>query len=172
MKRSFWQPIQSSQIGVNGRTVLHGIQLLFILGRDGIGVIDWKHESDDSCSNDLGTLFHQTSVSLTRNTNTTWSTSCWEPKTRHTDWTWDASFYSRNPTICSSADEEYRNRTPLKEGTECCLAIIVLDKEHISRREAYSTSRPCLLHSWCSRDGTEDPVLNDDTRSSYHWSDE
>ena len=67
------------------------------------------------------------------------------------------------------ADEGCRNRTPLTEGTECCLAIIILAKEHISSLEASRTSPPCSRHSWYSTDGTEDPVPIDDTRSSYHW---
>ena len=67
------------------------------------------------------------------------------------------------------ADEGCRTRTPLKEETECCLAIIILAKEHISSLEASRTSPPCSRHSWCNTDGTEDPVPIDDTRSSYHW---
>ena len=67
------------------------------------------------------------------------------------------------------ADEGCRTRTPLKEETECCLAIIILAKEHISSLEASRTSPPCSRHSWYSTDGTEDPVPIDDTRSSYHW---
>ena len=109
-------------------------------------------------------------MSLPWNTNTTWSTSCSEPKRPHTGWTWaDSSSCLRNRMTCLFADEECRIRTPWTEETACCLPIIVVDKEHISRREAYSTSRPCLLHSWCSTDGTEDPAPNDDTRSSYRW---
>ena len=167
MKRFFWQPIESFHVCVTGRVVLHETQLLFIHGREGN---DWKNKNEESGNDYLGTLFHKTSMSLPRNTNRTWSTSCLEPKRRHTDCTWVASSSClRNRMTCLFADEGCRNRTPWTEEMECCLPIIVTDKEHIASLEAYSTSPPCSRHSWCNTDGIEDPGQIDDTRNSYHW---
>ncbi len=145
------------------------LPLLFILGRDGREGNDWKNKTEEPSSDSVGTLFHWINMSLTRNTNATWSTSCKETKRPHTGWTWADSSSLNSQATCLSSDEECRSQTPLKEEMECCLAIIIIEKEHIASLEVCSTSPPCSHHSWCSTDGTEDPAPNDDTRSSYRW---
>ena len=110
------------------------LPLLFILGRDGREGNDWKNKTEEPSSDSVGTLFHWINMSLTRNTNATWSTSCKETKRPHTDWTWADSSSLNSQATCLSSDEECRSQTPLKEEMECCLAIIIIEKEHIASK--------------------------------------